>query len=426
MTAQAKTAFEIAPYVRSIGCDARTAARFMARSSTAARNDALRFAAEIIEQSQKSIGRSNQMDLEGGRRNGLSAALLDRLELTPARIDAMIEGLRQTADLADPIGEITDVRQRPSGIRVGRMRVPIGVIAIIYESRPNVTADAGALCIKSGNSVILRGGSEAYHSNMAIVACLSEGMQRAGLPQHGLQFIETTDRAAINELISLEEYIDVIIPRGGKGLIETISKYAKVPVIKHLDGNCHVYVDEDAVLEKAVQIAVNAKTHRFGVCNAMETLLVAKGIAAKFLSQVVPELRSKGVELRGCSVSRQINSQIGTATEDDWYEEYLAPVLAIRVVDDMDQAIEHIEQYGSAHTDCIVTENLTNSQRFVTEVDSSSVMVNASTRFSDGFEYGLGAEIGISTNKLHARGPVGLEGLTIQKFVVHGDGTIRK
>ncbi len=397
----------------------------MGSSPTSARNAALRHAADLINVSKGSLKGRNRTDLNNARKAGLPEAMVDRLELTENRIRAMIDGLLQTADLPDPIGEVSQMRQRPSGIRVGRMRVPIGVIGIIYESRPNVTADAGALCIKSGNPVILRGGSEAFHSNQAIAECLREGLKLAQLPADAVQFVETTDRQVIHELIALEDFIDVIIPRGGKGLIETVSEFAKVPVIKHLDGVCHVYVDKDADLEKAEKVAFNAKTHRYGVCNAIETLLVAKPVASAFLSTVAPKFTQAGVELRGCAATCDLLGNAVPATEDDWYAEYLAPVLAIRIVDDLEQAIEHIAHYGSAHTDCIMTENHTSAQRFVNEVDSSSVMVNASTRFADGFEYGLGAEIGISTNKLHARGPVGLEGLTIQKFVVYGDGTIR-
>jgi glutamate-5-semialdehyde dehydrogenase len=351
--------------------------------------------------------------------------MLDRLELTPARIDSMIEGLRQVASLPDPIGEITDMTYRPSGIQVGRMRVPLGVIGIIYESRPNVTAEAASLCLKSGNATILRGGSEAIESNQAIAACLARGLAAAGLPESAVQVIKTTDRAAVGELITMPRFVDVIVPRGGKGLIERISRDARVPVIKHLDGVCHVYVDGHADPEKALNIAINSKTQRYGTCNTMETLLVDEEVAADLLPLLAEAFRQKGVELRGCARTLAILPDAVTATEDDWYAEYLAPILAVRVVDGIDGAIDHINRYSSQHTDSIVTENYTRARRFLTEVDSSSVMVNASTRFADGFEYGLGAEIGISTDKIHARGPVGLEGLTSQKYVVFGDGQMR-
>src|SRR5690606_38348438 len=340
-------------------------------------------------------------------------------------IAAMAEGLRQIAALPDPVGEITDLRRRPSGIRVGRMRVPIGVIAIIYESRPNVTADAAALCLKSGNAVILRGGSEAINSNLAIAACIAEGLAAASLPAEAVQVIDTTDRAAVGALVTMDEFVDVIVPRGGKGLIERISRDATVPVIKHLDGICHVYIDDDADVDKAVRVAVNAKTRRYGICGAMETLLIAEAMAPAVLPELVRRYTDAGVELRGCERTRELSPGMKAATDEDWVTEYLAPILSIRVVDGLDAAIEHIATYGSGHTDAIVTENVSRADRFLAEVDSSSVMVNASTQFADGFEYGLGAEIGISTNKLHVRGPVGLEGLTTQKYVVFGDGTIR-
>jgi glutamate-5-semialdehyde dehydrogenase len=356
----------------------------------------------------------------------LDAALLDRLELNPDRIDGMIEGLQQVAQLPDPTGKITDLQDRPSGIQLGKMRVPLGVVGIIYESRPNVTIDAASLCLKSGNATILRGGSEAIASNQAIAVCISRGLQAVDLPENIVQVINTTDRAAVGELITMPEYVDVIVPRGGKGLIERISADARVPVIKHLDGNCHVYIDEDADLQKALAIALNAKTHRYGVCNAMESLLVAESVAAQVLPELAALYAEKGVELRGCEKTCAIIPQANAATEEDWYEEYLAPVLAIKVVAGLDQAIEHINRYSSQHTESIVTENTAHAQRFMREVDSSSVMHNASTRFADGFEYGLGAEIGISTDKIHARGPVGLEGLTSQKWVVYGDGQIRQ
>ena len=368
---------------------------------------------------------ANQRDLARGRDSGLDAALLDRLELTPERFDGMVEGLEQVIALADPVGGITDLNYRPSGIQVGKMRVPLGVIGIIYESRPNVTIDAAALCLKSGNAAILRGGSEAIDSNQAIAECLRIGLREAGLPETAVQVIETTDRAAVGELITHPEWVDVIVPRGGKGLIERISNDARVPVIKHLDGNCHVYIDAQADAGKAIKVAYNAKTQRYGTCNTMETLLVHAGIAERVLPELAAQYQAAGVELRGCERSRALLDGIGEATETDWAEEYLAPVLAIKLVDGLDEALEHIHRYSSGHTESIITQNYTLARRFLAEVDSSSVMVNASTRFADGFEYGLGAEIGISTDKLHARGPVGLEGLTSQKWVVLGDGHVR-
>ncbi len=416
----------IKAYMQDVGQRARVAARAMARAETAAKDAALAAIAAEIERSQAALIAANKKDLDAGKAAGLDAALLDRLELNAARIQAMVEGLRQIAALADPVGEITDLKYRPSGIQVGRMRVPLGVIGIIYESRPNVTADAAGLCIKSGNASILRGGSEAIHSNRAIAACIQTGLKQAGLPADAVQVVETTDRAAVGELITMKSFVDVIVPRGGKSLIERISAEATIPVIKHLHGICHVYIDDKADLDKAIKISLNAKTHRYGVCNAMETLLVADGVAAKVLPVLGKMYQEKGVELRGCAATQKVLSGIKAATEDDWHTEYLAPILSIRVVENVDQAIEHIARYGSAHTDSIVTEDITRARRFLREVDSSSVMVNASTRFADGFEYGLGAEIGISTDKLHARGPVGLEGLTSVKFVVLGDGHVRK
>jgi glutamate-5-semialdehyde dehydrogenase len=355
----------------------------------------------------------------------MDAALLDRLELTDARIDAMAEGLRQIVALPDPVGAISDLDYRPSGIQVGRMRVPLGVIGIIYESRPNVTADAAALCLKAGNACILRGGSEALHSNQAIAACIRRGLEQAGLPESAVQVVATTDRAAVGELLKLEGLVDVIVPRGGKGLIERVTRESRIPVIKHLDGVCHTYIDDQADIDKAVKVAFNAKTQRYGTCNTMETLLVAGGIAERVLPLLGKMYQDAGVELRGCDRTRNILAAVSPAQESDWGEEYLAPILAIRIVDDLDAAMDHIETHGSRHTDVIVTENLARARRFLREVDSSSVMVNASSRFADGFEYGLGAEIGISTDKLHARGPVGLEGLTTLKFIVLGDGHIR-
>ncbi len=409
-----------------LGQQARHASRAMAAADTNAKNQALLETARALQAQTEALLQANAKDMDAGRANGLEPAMLDRLELTPKRIAAMIEGLQQVAALADPIGEITDLRFMPSGIQVGRMRVPLGVIGIIYESRPNVTVEAASLCLKAGNACILRGGSEAIHSNMAIAACIRTGLQQAGLPDTAVQVVATTDRAAVGELITMPQFVDVIVPRGGKGLIERISKDARVPVIKHLDGVCHVYVDDEADVDKAIRIAMNSKTHRYGVCNAMETLLVAFNVAEKVLLPLIRQLQDKGVELRGCNRTRAIMSGIIQASEDDWYAEYLAPILAIRIVDSLDEAIAHINKYGSQHTDAIVTENYTKARRFLREVDSSSVMVNASTRFADGFEYGLGAEIGISTDKIHARGPVGLEGLTSQKYIVLGDGHVRR
>ncbi|MDS1311912.1 glutamate-5-semialdehyde dehydrogenase [Marinobacter xiaoshiensis] len=416
---------DIAAYMTEVGQQARAAATLVARSTTEVRNRALLATADALHAARSELAEANARDLVSGKESGLDAAMLDRLELTPARVDAMIEGLRQVASLPDPIGAITDMTYRPSGIQVGKMRVPLGVIGIIYESRPNVTVEAASLCLKSGNATILRGGSESIHSNQAIALCLARGLADAGLPETAVQVVKTTDRAAVGELITMPDYVDVIVPRGGKGLIERISRDARVPVIKHLDGVCHVYIDSHADPEKALNVAINAKTHRYGTCNTMETLLVDTEIAADMLPLLSSSFIEKGVELRGCQQTREILPDINAATEADWEEEYLAPVLAIRVVDGLDGAIAHINRYSSQHTDSIITENYTRARRFITEVDSSSVMVNASTRFADGFEYGLGAEIGISTDKIHARGPVGLEGLTSQKYVVFGDGHIR-
>ena len=409
-----------------VGRRARVAARVLARAETAAKDAALLAMAAEIERGLDALMAANRKDLDAGKAQGLDAALLDRLELNPARIKAMADGLRQIAALPDPVGEITDLNYRPSGIQVGRMRVPLGVIGIIYESRPNVTADAAGLCLKSGNATILRGGSEAINSNHAIAACIQAGIRQAGLPADAVQVIETTDRAAVGALVTLKEYVDVIVPRGGKGLIERLSKEATIPMIKHLHGVCHVYIDDKADADKAVRVAFNAKCQRYGTCNTMETLLVARAVADRILPVLGKMYHEQGVELRGCEATRRILPGIKAATEDDWYAEYLAPILAVRVVEDVDAAMEHIAKYGSQHTDAIVTEDLSRARRFLREVDSSSVMVNASTRFADGFEYGLGAEIGISTDKLHARGPVGLEGLTSVKFIVLGDGHIRK
>jgi glutamate-5-semialdehyde dehydrogenase len=417
---------DIQAYMQGVGREARRASRAMAMADTAVKNRALLATADAIARARDTILAANADDMARGRANGLDAAMLDRLELKPSGIDTMIEGLRQVATLADPIGVITDLTYRPTGIQVGRMRVPLGVVGIIYEARPNVTVDAASLCIKSGNATILRGGSEAISANQAIAACLREGLKAAGLPETAVQVIETTDRAAVGALITMPEFVDVIVPRGGKGLIERISREANVPVIKHLDGICHVYVDSGADLDKAFRVALNAKTQRYGTCNTMETLLVANDIAADILPRLAAAYREKGVELRGCERTRDLlGGAVNAATEADWRTEYLAPILSIRIVDGLDQAIDHINTYSSQHTDSIVTENYSHARRFLREVDSSSVMVNASTRFADGFEYGLGAEIGISTDKIHARGPVGLEGLTSQKYVVLGDGHIR-
>ena len=420
------SADQVLEYMAGLGREARAASRVIARATTAVKNTALLATAGAIEAAADSLIAANALDLQAGRDNGLDEAMIDRLAITPAGLQGMVEGLRQVAALPDPIGAIRDMKYLPSGIQVGRMRVPLGVIGIIYESRPNVTVEAASLCLKSGNACILRGGSESIHSNRAIAECIRQGLDAAGLPPQVVQVVETTDRAAVGALISMPEFVDVIVPRGGKGLIERISRDAKVPVIKHLDGICHVYVDDRADLSKAEAIALNAKTHRYGVCNAMETLLVHEGIAAEFLPRIAALYADKGVELRGCEQTRHILPQAVAATEEDWSTEYLAPILSIRVVADMDQAMEHINQYSSQHTESIVTEDFTRARRFLNEVDSSSVMVNASTRFADGFEYGLGAEIGISTDKLHARGPVGLEGLTSEKYVVYGDGHIRQ
>ncbi|MGP6267673.1 glutamate-5-semialdehyde dehydrogenase [Pseudomonas paraeruginosa] len=383
-------------------------------------------AADALDAARAELSHANEQDLAAGRANGLEPAMLDRLALTPARIDDMIEGLRQVATLPDPIGEIRDMRYVPSGIQIGKMRVPLGVVGIIYESRPNVTIDAASLCLKSGNATILRGGSEAIHSNQAIARCIQQGLAEAGLPAAAVQVVETTDRAAVGALISMPEYVDVIVPRGGKGLIERISREARVPVIKHLDGICHVYIDVAADLDKAIRVADNAKTQRYAPCNTMETLLVHAGIAERVLPPLAAIYREKGVELRGDAATRALlGADVLEATEEDWRTEYNAPILSIRIVDGLGAAIEHINTYGSQHTDAIITENFSDARRFLAEVDSASVMVNASTRFADGFEYGLGAEIGISTDKLHARGPVGLEGLTSEKYVVFGDGHVR-
>jgi glutamate-5-semialdehyde dehydrogenase len=426
MSAKPETIMSDVPaYMEAVGQRARAAARVIGRAATRQKDVALLAIAAAIEAANERLVSENGRDLAAGRRQGLEEALLDRLELNTARIAAMAQGLREIAALPDPVGSISGMNCRPSGIQVGRMRVPLGVIGIIYESRPNVTADAAGLCLKSGNASILRGGSEAIYSNQAIATCIRAGLDSAGLPAEVVQVIETTDRAAVGELVRMEHYVDVIVPRGGKGLIERITREARVPVIKHLHGICHSYIDGMADLDKAVRVAVNAKTQRYGTCNTMETLLVSREIAARVLPVLSDKYREAGVELRGCEATRAILPEALSANETDWETEYLAPILAIRVVEDLDAAIDHIARYGSGHTDAIITESLPRAQRFLREVDSSSVMVNASTRFADGFEYGLGAEIGISTDKLHARGPVGLEGLTTLKFIVIGDGHIR-
>jgi glutamate-5-semialdehyde dehydrogenase len=421
---------DIQSYMHGVGREARKAAREMARASTRAKDAALLGMARAIERDSPRLLAANREDVDAAQAKGQEAAMIDRLTLTQKSVAAMAEGLREIAQLRDPVGEITDLAYRPSGIQVGRMRVPLGVVAIIYEARPNVTADAAGLCLKAGNAAILRGGSEAIRSNQAVAACVREGLAGAGLPETAVQVIETTDRAAVGELITMKEYVDIIVPRGGKGLIERISSEARIPVLKHLDGVCHVYIDDRADPEKAIRIADNAKTQRYGTCNTMETLLVHRDLAGQVLPPLVTLYLDKGVELRACArthaaVGPGLAARMKEATEQDWFTEYLAPILNVRVVDGVDQAIEHIATYGSQHTDAIVTEDYTRALRFLREVDSSSVMVNASTRFADGFEYGLGAEIGISTDKLHARGPVGLEGLTSQKFVVLGTGQVR-
>lgn len=413
-------------YMQDVGKRARAASRIMAKTDTTTKNSALLKIAELIIESQEKLLEANTLDLAAGKANGLDTALLDRLELTPARIAAMAEGLRQVAELPDTIGEISKMEEMPSGIKVGRMRVPLGVVGIIYESRPNVTADAAGLCLKSGNATILRGGSEAANSNQAIADVIKEGLEACGLPGDAAQVIETTDRAAVSELLSMPEYVDVIIPRGGKGLIERVSKEARMPVIKHLDGICHVYIDDHADMDKAIKVAYNAKTQRYGTCNTMECLLVAESVAEQVLNKLAPLYKEAGVEIRGDEKSLKILPDIKQAMDEDYHTEYLAPIMSLRIVTGLEEAMNHIDEYSSDHTDVIITEDKNNADRFLREVDSSSVMVNASSRFADGFEYGLGAEIGISTDKFHARGPVGLEGLTSQKYIVIGDGHIRE
>lgn len=417
---------DVVSYMHELGEKAKSAAAVLARTETQQKNNALMAIAKHLVAMKDDIIAANQLDLDKGTLNGLDEAMLDRLALNDARFDGMVEGLKQVAALPDPVAVITDMSYRPSGIQLGKMRVPLGVIGIIYESRPNVTIDAASLCLKSGNATILRGGSESINSNRAIAKAISLGLVEAGLPETAVQVVETTDRAAVGELITMNGTVDVVVPRGGKSLIERISRNATVNVIKHLDGICHVYIDATADLAKAHAVAINAKTHRYGTCNTMETLLVDAPVAQQVLPSLIAEYLAKGVELRGCDRTCEISDQVYQASEEDWGTEYLAPILSIKIVNGIDEAIAHINHYGSHHTDAIMTENYTLARRFLREVDSSSVMVNASTRFADGFEYGLGAEIGISTDKIHVRGPVGLEGLTTQKYVVFGDGHIRQ
>ncbi|MBF0218532.1 MAG: glutamate-5-semialdehyde dehydrogenase [Gammaproteobacteria bacterium] len=417
---------DIHQYMQDLGKNAKAASRLMAQATTAAKNSALLTIANTIEAQMETILAANTKDIAAGRQAGLDEALIDRLALNEDRVRAMAEGVRQIAALPDPIGQITDMNFRPSGIQVGKMRVPLGVIGIIYESRPNVTADAAALCLKSGNVAILRGGSEAKNSNYVIASVIQQALAAANLPKAAVQVVETSDRAAVGALITMRAYVDVIIPRGGKGLTTRISEEARIPVIKHLNGICHVYIDGDADIDKAVNIAFNAKTHRYGVCNAMETLLIADSVAPQILALLGTLYAEKGVEIRGCPETVKLLEGAIAATEEDWDSEYLAAILAVKIVAGIDDAIDHIHRHSSGHTEAIVTENLAHARRFLAEVDSSSVMLNASTRFADGFEYGLGAEIGISTDKIHVRGPVGLEGLTSQKFIVIGDGHIRQ
>ena len=416
---------DIKSYMQTVGINARAASRLMAAADTNVKNQALNFIADAILREKSTLLAANKLDCDAAKANGLDPAMLDRLTLTEKSIASMAEGLQQIAALADPIGEMTGFKYMPSGIQVGKMRVPLGVIGIIYEARPNVTADAAGLCIKSGNACILRGGSEAIQCNQALAKLVHEGLAKAGLPKNAVQVIETTDRAAVGELITMKDYVDVIVPRGGKGLIERISNDARIPVIKHLDGNCHVYIDDEADFDKALRIVENSKTQRLGTCNTAESLLVARSVAKTMLPKLAEMLTQHGIEIRGCAETLKLVPYAKPATEEDYYTEYLAAIISCKVLDGLNEAIAHINKYSSQHTESIVTENYTNARRFLREVDSSSVMVNASTRFADGFEYGLGAEIGISTDKLHARGPVGLEGLTSLKYVVLGDGHIR-
>jgi glutamate-5-semialdehyde dehydrogenase len=416
---------DIKKYMQEIGLAARAASRLMASADSNKKNTALQHIASALLREKTALLAANQLDLTAARANGLDEAMLDRLSITEKSIQGMAEGLTQIAKLDDPIGEMSDFKYRPSGIQIGKMRVPLGVIGIIYEARPNVTIDAAGLCIKSGNAAILRGGSEAMHCNQALAKLVQAGLAAAGLPSSAVQVIETSDRAAVGELITMKDYVDVIVPRGGKGLIERISNEARIPVIKHLDGNCHVYIDDDADFDKALRILENSKTQRLGTCNTAESLLIARAVAASMLPKLADMLSQHGIEIRGCKETCALVKQAKAASEEDYYTEYLAAIISCKVVSGLDEAIAHINQHSSQHTEAIVTENYTKARRFLREVDSSSVMVNASTRFADGFEYGLGAEIGISTDKLHARGPVGLEGLTSLKYIVLGDGQVR-
>ncbi len=417
---------DIKEYVQRVGSSARDAAGTIAKASNSTKNHALECIAKELEIGRDGLLKANSLDLMKAGEQNLDSALLDRLELTDDRVNGMLEGLHQVIKLDDPVGAVTEIGTRPSGIRLSKMRVPLGVVGIIYESRPNVTIDAASLCLKAGNACILRGGSESINSNKAIASCIDSGLAKAGLPKSSIQVIAITDRKAVGELITLTDYIDVIVPRGGKSLIARIAEESRVPIIKHLDGNCHLYIDAEADPEMAITLAINSKTHRYGVCNAMESLLVARSISDQLLPRLCNAMLTKEVELRGCEMTLGIASSVLPASDSDWSKEYLAPILSIKVVENIDEAISHINKFGSQHTDAIVTQNIENARRFIEEVDSSSVMVNASTRFADGFEYGLGAEVGISTDKIHARGPVGLEGLTCQKWVVHGDGQIRQ
>ena len=425
---------DVKEYMQQVGQQARQASRLLAAANTGAKNDALLCIYDKLKQAKPEILAANKIDMQNGHDNNLDAALLDRLELTDDRFEGMLQGLKDVSALPDPIGEVTDMTYRPSGIQLGRMRVPLGVVGMIYESRPNVTLEAASLALKSGNAIILRGGSEAFESNQAIAKCILEGLKEAGLPEHGVQVLQTTDRAAVGELITMTEFVDVIVPRGGKGLIERISNDARVPVIKHLDGNCHTFIDSDADPEVAIKVSVNAKTHRYGTCNTMETLLIDNAVANELLPKIAEAIidADDAMQLRLDAESKAIlqdnaklAGHLNDANEEDWDTEYLAPILAIKIVAGIDEAISHINTHGSHHTDVIITNNYTKSQRFIREVDSSSVMINASSRFADGFEYGLGAEIGISTDKIHARGPVGLNGLTSQKWIVYGHGEVR-
>lgn len=425
---------DITAYMQTVGKQARAASRALAAANTGEKNAALMSIYDALKDAKSDILSANKIDMDNGQKNDLDAALLDRLELNDARFEGMLQGLKDVSTLPDPIGEVTDMTFRPSGIHLGKMRVPLGVVGMIYESRPNVTLEAASLALKSGNAIILRGGSEAFESNQAIAKCIHKGLQKAGLSEHSVQVLETTDRAAVGELITMTEYVDVIVPRGGKGLIARISEDAKVPVIKHLDGNCHTFIDSDAKPDIAIKVSVNAKTHRYGTCNTMETLLIDAAIATEMLPQIAEAIiqADNAMQLRLDDASQTIlkdnaklDGHLSAATAEDWDTEYLAPILAVKIVSGLDEAIEHINTHGSHHTDVIITDNYTKSQRFIREVDSASVMINASSRFADGFEYGLGAEIGISTDKIHARGPVGLEGLTSQKWIVYGHGETR-